>query len=262
MGYGNRFEPGEKALLVDERGRRYLITLQKSVSFHFHRGSVSHDAVIGESEGCIVRSSAGEEFLVLRPTLADFVLKMPRKAQVIYPKDIGMVLILGDIYPGATVVEAGIGSGALTIALLRAVGSQGRVISYEVREEFASTALENIEAFLGKAENLEVRIANFFDGIEETGVDRVILDLPEPWRAVEAVAPALRPGGIFVSYLPTVLQVRELTDALREDGRWAGVSTSETLHRGWHVEGQSIRPEHHMIGHTGFITIARRMTPY
>jgi tRNA (adenine57-N1/adenine58-N1)-methyltransferase len=221
---------------------------------------VSHDAIIGEVDGGLVRSDKGEEIRLFHPTITEFVLKMPRGAQVIYPKDLGAILIAGDIYPGATVLEAGIGSGALTIALLRAVGSEGRVISYELREEFAEQAMSNIETFLGSHDNLEVRMASVYEDIGETDIDRAVLDLPEPWRAAGPVGGALRPGGIFVSYLPTIIQVQQLTEVLRADSRWASIQTTETLVRGWKIEGQSVRPEHRMVGHTGFVTFARRVS--
>lgn len=262
---GELFEAGQRALLLDSRGRRYLVTLQSGGSFHFHRGIVSHDSVIGASEGVVVRSTGGEHVIALRPTLSEFVLKMPRGAQIIYPKDLAMVLMMADIYPGATVVEAGAGSGAMTIALLRAVGPQGRVITYEVREDFAVRALANIEAFLGEVSNLsnlELRIGDVHEHepAPETEVDRIVLDLPEPWRAVKGMALALRTGGIFLAYLPTILQVHQLTMELRADPRWSAIATIETLVRPWHVEVTSVRPEHRMVAHTGFITVARRIT--
>ncbi|MGH2768902.1 MAG: tRNA (adenine-N1)-methyltransferase [Actinomycetota bacterium] len=261
VGGGASFQPEEKALLVDGRGRRYLITLQPGGAFHFHRGVVPHDLLIGNTEGVLVRSTGGETILALRPTLAEFVLKMRRGAQVVYPKDIAMILLLGDIYPGAMVVEAGAGSGALTIGLLRAVGPAGRVITYELREDFAALARTNVHAFLGETQNLEIRIGNVYEAIEERDVDRIVLDLPEPWRTAPHAGGALRPGGIIVAYLPTVLQVHRLAEALREGSGWAGISTVETLVRSWHVQGQSVRPDHRMIGHTGFLTVARRISP-
>lgn len=248
-------------MLLDGRGRRYLITLQAGGSFHFHRGIVQHDSVIGEEDGSLVRTTTGEEMRAFRPTLSEFVLKMPRGAQIVYPKDIAAILIQGDLYPGATVLEAGVGSGGLTIGLLRAVGPLGRVISYEVREEFAETARANIEAFLGPAENLEIRIGSVYEGVAESGVDRAVLDLPEPWRAADPVGRAMRSGGIFVSYLPTIIQAKRLTEELQSDPRWSSIATSETLVRGWKIEGMSVRPEHRMVGHTGFITVARRVVP-
>jgi tRNA (adenine57-N1/adenine58-N1)-methyltransferase len=198
--------------------------------------------------------------LVFRPTLEEFILKMTRGAQVVYPKDVGAILIAADIYPGATVVEAGAGSGALTIGLLRAVGPAGRVVSYEVREDFAGTARANVEAFLGKAENWDLRMGSVYEPIEEKDVDRIVLDVPEPWRAVSPAADAIRSGGILLSYLPTVPQIQQLTEALRDE-RWTGVRTTETLVRPWKVEGASVRPEHRMVAHTGFVTTARRVIP-
>jgi tRNA (adenine57-N1/adenine58-N1)-methyltransferase catalytic subunit len=260
MAPSRRFEPGGRALLVDSKGRRYLITLQPAGSFHFHRGIVSHDEIIGEEDGSMVRSTQGEVVRVFHPTITEFVLKMPRGAQVIYPKDLGAILVAGDIFPGATVLEAGIGSGALTIALLRAVGPDGRVISYELREEFAEKARSNVEAFLGPVKNHDVKMASVYEEIDEEGVDRAVLDLPEPWRATEPVGNALRTGGILVSYLPTIIQVQQLSEQLQSDPRWASVLTTETLVRGWKIEGMSVRPEHRMVGHTGFVTIARRVT--
>lgn len=259
MAASRRFEAGAKALLVDTKGRRYLITLQESGSFHFHRGIVSHDDIIGSEDGSFVRSTQGEVMRIFDPTLTDFVLKMPRGAQVIYPKDIGVILVAGDIFPGATVLEAGIGSGALTIALLRAVGPEGRVISYELREEFAEKARANVESFLGPVKNHEVRMGSVYEDIDEKDVDRAVLDLPEPWRAAGPVGTALRRGAILVSYLPTIIQVQQLTEHLRSEQSWTSIETTETFVRGWKIEGLSVRPEHRMVAHTGFVTVARRV---
>lgn len=251
------FEPGQRVILMDSRGRKYLITLVGGGQFHFHRGIVMHDVLLGETEGCVVRSTTGEEVVAFRPSLEEFVLKMPRGAQVVYAKDLAMITSLGDIYPGATVVEGGAGSGALTISLLRAVGESGRVITYEVREDFSEVARANVEEFLGKAENLQIHLQSIYERIHESDVDRVVLDLPEPWRALPPVEEALRPGGILTCFLPTVLQVHRLTMQLRETLRWKGIGTSETLLRPWHVDGASVRPDHRMVAHTGFITTAR-----
>lgn len=251
------FEPGDKVLLIDGKGRRYLITLRAQGEFHFHRGIVQHDAIIGRPDGIHVTSTGNESLAALRPTYSDFVLKMPRGAQVVYPKDAATIIIESDIYPGATVIEAGIGSGALTMALLRAVGPTGRVVAYDMREDFIETAMTNIEAYLGKAENLEVNLGSIYDPIIQQDFDRMVLDLPEPWRALPQAKSALRSGGILVSYLPTVLQVHRLTEALHQDDSWVSIQTTETLVRKWHVESQSMRPEHRMVGHTGFLTSAR-----
>jgi tRNA (adenine57-N1/adenine58-N1)-methyltransferase len=252
-----KFEAGDKALLTDRKGRRYLLTLKTGGSFHFHRGIVQHDQIIGLPDGSRVVSTGSETLTVFKPTYADYVLKMPRGAQVIYPKDVAIMLMQADVYPGARVLEAGLGSGATTMALLRAVGPEGHVIAYEQREDFAERALANIAEFLGKVENLEVRMGSIYEPIEPTEVDRVSLDLPEPWRALPQVESALRPGGILVCFLPTILQVQRLTEELEAQPRWTSVWSQETLTRTWHIEGQSVRPDHRMVAHTGFLTFAR-----
>jgi len=251
------FEPGERALLVDRRGRRYLITLKAGERFHFHQGYVDHDAIIGSTEGVKLAASSGASLIAYRPSLADFILKMPRGAQVIYPKDVGYILVEADVYPGATVLEAGTGSGALTLALVRAVGERGKVISYEVREDFAGRARTNIESFLGKIpDSLDLRVGDITQAELDAPVDRVVLDLPEPWRVLPRALNAMRPGAIFCSYVPTTTQIAQTTESLREAGL-GEIATREVLVRGWHVEGQSVRPEHRMVGHTGFVTTAR-----
>jgi len=250
-------EEGERALLLDRKGRRYLITLRAGAQFHTHSGYVEHDLIVGAPEGTRVFSSAGSPFVAVRPTLADFILKMPRGAQVVYPKDIGSILVTADIYPGATVLEAGTGSGSLTLALLRGVGERGRVITYEVRQDFAERARANIESFLGKLPDaLDMRHGDVTEPIADRGVDRIVLDLPEPWRVIPTALGCLSPGGLFCSYVPSVVQVSHVTDALRAAG-FIDVTTTETLVRTWHVEGQSVRPDHRMVAHTGFITAGR-----
>ena len=256
------FQDGDQVLLTDQRGKRHLFFLRKSETFHSDRGWILHDAIIGQPEGTWVRSSMGLRYLALRPTLAEYVLEMPRGAQVIYPKDLAMILFWADIYPGSHVLEAGTGSGALTLALLRAVGPEGKVITYEQREEFARRALANIHTRLGDVGNLVVRLARIEEGVmDEAPVDRVVLDLPEPWKIADAVGARLRPGGIFLSYLPTIIQSHQLTETLRRDAGWALISTFETLVRPWNIEGLSVRPFHRMVAHTGFITVARRVVP-
>lgn len=255
------FEAGDKALLVDNRGRRYLVTLAAGRAFHFHRGIVYHDQILGQPDGSIVRSTSGSRLTVLLPTYADFVLKMPRGAQVIYPKDVATILVQADIYPGAQVLEAGVGSGAMTIALLRAVGESGRVIAFETREDFATRAQANIETFMGKTPNLDVRLGSIYEPIDLATVDRVVLDLPEPWRALPQILSVLRSGGVLACFLPTILQVHQLALALEDGGRWTPMLTLESLARTWHIEGRSVRPDHRMVAHTGFITVARLTAP-
>ena len=258
---GDLLQAGERVLLIDARKRRYLITLGSGRQFHSHLGSVAHDELIGALEGSSVTASSGSRLLVFRPTLADFTLKMKRGAQLIYPKDIALILVYADIFPGATVLEAGTGSGSLTLALGRAVGDSGRVISYEVREDHHAQGAENIAAWYeglgGKPENLELRLGDIFEGVPERGVDRIVLDLPEPWRATEKTAEALAPGGILCCYLPTVPQVSQAVEAMRAGG-FTLLTTLEGLVRTWNVEGQSVRPDHRMVAHTGFIVVGRR----
>ena len=249
------FRPGERVLLLDRKARRYLVTLAEGGQFHTHAGWVAHDDLLGREEGATARSTAGAWFQAVRPTLADFVLKMRRGAQVVYPKDLGPILVLADVYPGARVLEAGVGSGALSMALLRA---GAHVIGYDVRADFAELARANVAAFLG-AEVLEryrVEQRDVYEGIEETELDRVVLDLPEPRRVVKLAEAALRPGGILVAYVPSIVQVSQLHEALG-DSAFAMAETSEVLVRTWHVEGQAVRPDHRMVAHTGFLTAAR-----
>lgn len=255
-------QDGEQVLLIDQRGRRHLVMLRKGETFHSDRGWVPHDGMIGQADGSWVRTSKGTRYVVLRPTLSEYVLDMPRGAQVIYPKDLAMVMFWADIYPGARVLEAGMGSGALTLALLRAVGPSGRVISYEQREDFARRALANIQLRMGEVTSLAVRLRPVEEGLgEEEPVDRAVFDLPEPWRLVEPVARVLRSGGIFLSYVPTIIQSHQLSEALRRHSGYTLVETFETLVRPWNIDGTSVRPFHRMVAHTGFITVARRVVP-
>ena len=256
------FQAGETILLVDERrGKRHLVVLRAGHSFHTDRGFIVHDALIGALDGATLRTSKGTRYLALRPTLGEYVLEMPRGAQVIYPKDLAILCFFADVGPGLTVCEAGFGSGALTMTLLRAVGPTGRVISYETRPEFAQRARRNIEARLGPDVPLTVRLQDVYDGMEERDLDRLLLDLPEPWRLVEPAAAAVRAGGIFAAYLPTIPQSQRVHEALAAHPGFALVETFETLLRPWHIAGPSVRPAHRMVAHTGFITLARRVQP-
>ena len=246
-------------MLIDARGRTYLVLLQEHAQFHFHGGAIEHDAIIGADQGTRVESPTGAALWVLRPRLADFVLKMKRGAQVVYPKDLGPILVYADIYPGARVLEAGTGSGSLCMALCRAVGAEGRVVSYEIREEHASRGRKNLKSFFGGELPgwLDLRDAD----VREVGTggdrfDRVVLDMPEPWGVLEAVEPALETGAIVCGYVPTTIQVQDMVMSLRARG-YGQVQTIETLHRTWHVEQRSVRPDHRMVGHTGFLVIGR-----
>jgi tRNA (adenine57-N1/adenine58-N1)-methyltransferase len=248
--------PGEKVLFVDSKDRRRLVTLREGGEFHTHAGVTPHADVIGQPEGVTVRSGSGARYVVVRPTLADFVLAMPRGAQVIYPKDLGALLMLVDVFPGARILESGVGSGALSLALVRAGAA---VVGYEIRADFAATALKNVEAFgPSAAGTYRVVERDVYDGIEESELDRIVLDLPEPWRVVKHAQTALRPGGILVSYVPSITQVVQLREAI-DASPFSLASTIEVLHRSWHVQGQSVRPDHRMVAHTGFLTSARLM---
>ncbi len=249
------FAEGDKALLVDRKLRRYLVTLEAGGEFHTHAGFVRHDDLLGQPEGVTATSTAGARYLAVRPTLSDFVLKMPRGAQVIYPKDLGPILLLADVFPGARVLESGVGSGALSMTLVRAGAD---VTGYELRDDFAERARTNVADLCGDtaAQRYRVEIRDVYEGIDETDLDRVVLDLPEPWRVVKHAEQALHPGGILVAYVPTIIQVAQLREALASS-RFALAESLEVLQRTWHVEGASVRPDHRMVAHTGFLTSAR-----
>ncbi len=251
---------GEPCLLVDGRGRHYLLHLRDDGQFQFHGGTLAHAEIIGVVEGAALYSSAGHRLVPLRPRLADYVLAMRRGPQVVYPKDTGAILVYADVGPGDTVLEAGTGSGALTMALVRAVGREGRVVSVERREDHAKHARKSLERFFGALPaNLELRVGDVEDQMADVAPDRVVLDVPEPWHTLEAAGEHLRTGGTFCAYVPTVPQVQQLREALRATRRFIEASTFEILLREWSVEGRSVRPDHQMVGHTGFITVARRV---
>lgn len=258
------FRPGEPVLVLDDRGRRYDVVLQPGRVFQTHRiGLLPHDAVIGRPPGVRLYTDRGMPVVCLRATLEDAVLHIKRRTQIIYPKDLGLILIRGNIFPGATVVESGIGSGAAAMTLLRFLGPGGHLISYELREEFARLAGRNLDQarqYWGDSgARHTVRIGNVYDGIEERDVDTVLLDVPEPHRAAPHAAEALRPGGTLLCWLPTALQVYTLVRHLQGDPRWAAVETVELLMRPWDVSENSIRPAHRMVAHTGFLISARRV---
>lgn len=247
---------GERVLLYDNKDRRYLVTLEDAGEFHSHAGIVTHDQLIGAHEGTTVKSSRGATYRVLRPTLSDFILKMPRGAQVIYPKDIGPILMLADIFPGARVLESGVGSGALSTALLRAGAD---VVGYELRGDFATRAVRNVETFLGPEvlDRYRVEERDCYLGIDEADLDRIVLDLPEPWHVVKHAVDALTPGGSVLAYTPTIIQAAQFRETMAATGRFGRAETIEVLQRGWHIDGQSVRPDHRMVAHTGFLSHGR-----
>lgn len=257
----NRFVPGELALFLDRKGRAYLQTLTESEEFHCHLGFIPHAEVIGQPVGGWYTTSRGHVLLGIRPTLGDYVRLMPRGPQVIYAKDLGNIVSMADIFPGATVVEAGLGSGALTTGLLRAVGPAGRLVSYEINESVVAKAESNVKSVISDTSRWTVKVGDIAEGIDAEAVNRVVLDLPEPWRVLDAAANALTTGGILLCFLPTVLQVHELVLALQDDGRYARIETAETMLRGWNVTRRSVRPAHRMVAHSGFITTAVRCVP-
>jgi tRNA (adenine57-N1/adenine58-N1)-methyltransferase catalytic subunit len=256
---------GERIHLVDQKGRHYALTLKAGETYQFSGQTIAHDALIGRLDATMVTLSRGKKMLAIRPTFGDYVLKMPRGAQVLYPKDLALIPMWADVYPGARVFEAGTGSGALTMALLRAVGLRGLVVTYDVRDDFARTALLNIERYMGPVPNLVSLRKNAYEGIEllDDGIpfDRVVLDLPEPWQVIPHAASALRSGGIYVSFVPTVPQVMQTVEALERTAVFAMVETFETLLRTWSVQGRSVRPDHRMVAHSGFLTVARKVEP-
>lgn len=261
------FAVGDRVQLTDAKGRHYTMLLSPGGEFHTHRGAIAHDAVIGQPEGSVVKSTNGDPFLVLRPLLVDYVMSMPRGAQLIYPKDAAQIVHEGDIFPGARVLEAGAGSGALTCSLLRAVGPHGRVISYEVRADHAEHARRNVETFFGGVPDNwrlvlnDVGEAGADAELADGSVDRVVLDMLAPWEVLDTVARVLVAGGVLIVYLATVTQLSKTVEALRDQQCWTEPRSWETLQRGWNVVGLAVRPQHNMRGHTGFLVSARRLAP-
>ncbi|MEB4616316.1 tRNA (adenine-N1)-methyltransferase [Leucobacter sp. M11] len=260
------FQLGDRVQLTGPKGRKNTITLIADGEFHSHRGVIAHAAIVGLPDASVIENSSGEEYLAIRPLLADYVMSMPRGAAIVYPKDAAQIVSLGDIFPGATVVEAGVGSGALTLNLLRAIGPEGRLASFERREEFAEIASANISGFLGHdPANWSVTVGDLQDELEarfaEGEVDRVVLDMLAPWECVPAVARALKPGGVVICYVATATQLSRTAEELRRSGLFTHPQSSETMVRGWHVEGLAVRPDHRMVAHTGFLITARRLAP-
>ncbi len=260
------FAAGDRVQLTGPKNRLHTITLKPGAEFGTHRGVIKHDAIIGQPEGSVLTSSNGDAYLALRPLLSDFVMSMPRGAAIIYPKDAAQILAIGDIFPGATVVEAGVGSGALSLWLLRAIGSEGRLVSFERREEFAEVARNNVTSFMGSTPgNWEVRLGDLAEALPEAvepgTVDRVVLDMLAPWECLDAVSDALAPGGVLICYVATATQLSRVAEAIRATGLYTEPSSTETLVRGWHVEGLAVRPDHRMVAHTAFLIAARRLAP-
>ncbi|AMM32706.1 SAM-dependent methyltransferase [Sinomonas atrocyanea] len=258
------FRVGERVQLTDERGRMNTITLADGGAFHTHKGFLNHAEIIGRPDGSVVTNTAGHQYQALRPLLSDFVLSMPRGAAVVYPKDAGQIVTMADIFPGARVVEAGVGSGALSISLLRAVGDGGYLHSFERRQEFADIARGNVETIFGGPHPAwRISLGDFQDEVvaaEEPGsVDRVVLDMLAPWECLEAVATVLAPGGVWINYVATATQLSRTAEAIRADGRFTEPDAWESMVRGWHLEGLAVRPEHRMVGHTGFLLTTRRL---
>lgn len=260
------FREGDRVQLTDPRGRLHTIALEAGKQFHTHRGHLKHDEIIGQPDGSVIRHSSGSEYLALRPLLSDYVLSMPRGAQVVYPKDAGQIVTMADIFPGARVVEAGVGSGALSLSLLRAVGDEGALFSFERREDFAEIARGNARIFFGADHPAwTITVGDLVEALPATvapgSIDRVVLDMLAPWDCLEVVGQALAPGGVLICYVATATQLSRVAEAARDHGGWTEPQAWESLVRGWHLEGLSVRPEHRMHGHTGFLLTTRRLAP-
>jgi tRNA (adenine57-N1/adenine58-N1)-methyltransferase len=255
------FSEGDHALIVDRRDRQYLVQLTQDNRFESHVGNFELSELIGMPYGSWLTSPSGHRIIAYKPTLADITLRMPRIATVMYPKDLGTLLVYADIYPGAKVLEAGAGSGATTMTLLRAVGESGQVISYDTRQDMLDQALANVKLANSDPHNLTLKLKDIYEGIEDDDIDRLVLDLPEPWHVVPHASDAMAPGGVLFSFVPTILQVHDLTNALRAQRTFNLIETMEVTMRPWSVGGRSVRPSHRMIGHTGFITTARKSSP-
>ncbi|WP_438353048.1 tRNA (adenine-N1)-methyltransferase [Microbacterium sp. CJ88] len=260
------FRFGDRVQLTGPKARLHTITLRERGEMHTHHGVLRHEDLVGLPDGSVVLNSSGHEYLALRPLLRDFVMSMPRGAAIVYPKDAAQIVAQADVFPGAVVVEAGVGSGALSLWLLRAVGAQGRLVSFERREDFAEVARANVETFVGATpENWEVRVGDLVEALPQAvapaSVDRVVLDMLAPWECIDVVADALTPGGVVLCYVATATQLSRVAEYLRGTGLFTDPDASETMVRGWHVEGLAVRPDHRMVAHTGFLITARRLAP-
>lgn len=258
------FQPGDRVQLTGPKGRINTIVLIKGGKHGTHRGDIKHDDILGKPSGSVIENQNGEKFLALKPLLSDYVLSMPRGAQIIYPKDAGQIIVEGDIFPGAIVIEAGVGSGALSSYLLRAVGDKGKLFSFEIREEFAQIAQANVENFLGgKQKNWKITIGSLQEQLPKVlkpaSADRAVLDMLAPWECIEVVADALRPGGMLIIYVATATQLSRVAEEIKDTGGFTNPLAYETLVRPWHLDGLAVRPEHRMISHTGFLLSARRL---
>ncbi|MEY3163278.1 MAG: hypothetical protein RI887_102 [Actinomycetota bacterium] len=256
------FRYGDRVQLTDAKGKLYSITLTAGGEWHTHKGMLKHDELVGLPEGSIVKTNQDLKFQAFRPLLSDFVLSMPRGATIIYPKDAAMILGVADIKPGIRVLEAGVGSGALSISILRAIADTGYLHSVELREDFAEISRANIERYFGKVpKNWQLTIGALQDQVLDADFDRVLLDMLAPWECVEIASKALVPGGVLLAYVATTTQLSKLAEAIKECGNFTEPESSETIVRGWHHEGLAVRPQHRMIAHTGFLIFARRMAP-
>ena len=256
------FQAGDRIQLTDSKGKLYSFTITPGKEWHTHKGWITHDDLIGLPEGSVVSTTAGLKFTAFIPLLADYVLSMPRGATIVYPKVAAMIVGVADVYPGARVLESGVGSGALTLSLLRAVGPSGSVHSVERRQDFADNATANITEYFGeKPSNWSLDVGSVQEKEFQTQFDRVILDMLAPWECVAMAAQVLRPGGVFLAYVATTTQLSATSEALKEDGHFTEPESSETIVRGWHHEGLAVRPQQRMIGHTGFLIHSRRMAP-
>ncbi|MFC4244720.1 tRNA (adenine-N1)-methyltransferase [Gryllotalpicola reticulitermitis] len=264
--FSGPFRAGDRVQLTGPKGRLNTITLVPGEKFHTERGFIAHDDIIGAPDGIVVSNSSGAQHLALRPLLKDFVMSMPRGAAIVYPKDAAAILSRADVFPGATVVEAGVGSGALSLWLLRAIGAEGRLASFERRQEFADIAMGNVSGFLGyRPDNFDITVGDLTDAVttafDPGTVDRVVLDMLAPWEPLDAVATVLKPGGVLLAYVATVTQLSRVAEAIRDTESFTHPDADETIVRGWHVEGLAVRPDHRMVGHTGFLITARRLAP-